>query len=447
MSSFCNHGKPNVLSSNITFSRMNQQLLLVLRHTLGVLLRPYYGQTIVTDQDLVWVSGWHGRTPCADSITGDTDIGTLAMPAIGRASDSLSIIYAPQAAVSAFAETLREDSLRAFEALPEGSQWVPGTNGRRKPRGCSPQLGHLHFHLDDSNPQKDIFELGIFLAHALASEVSSYRESTLVKAVHNRHHKLKKMQFSLEGVGAAYGVMQRELPLMHVDFHTGIVEQVRANGGVLRAYTSLLSPAQRLAILQGQRQEFLGAEPVRAAAIVADAAQAPMDGSSDEDHDVGGAGGEGGGDDAAGEAPMGVLSGSRARSGSRVSDTGPVSVKVLRGRSARIAGAAANSDMDEGVASRVSRRRSLDLTDTAPKRARRVIIHQPSDGSAVMGRLSPDFRGGGFVPLGSDSDEDVCVYTHSVADCFARALAREDDICNSDLDELLSTSDGEWESS
>ena len=103
--------------------------------------------------------------------------------------------------------------------------------------------------------------------------------------------------------------------------------------------------------------------------------------------------------------------------------------------------------MDEGVASRVSRRRSLDLTDTASKRARRVIIHQPSDGSAVMGRLSPDYRGEGFVPLGSDSDEDVCVYTHSVADCFARALAREDEFCFSDLDELLSSSDGEWESS
>ena len=447
MSSFCNHGKPNVLSSNITFSRMNQQLLLVLRHTLGVLLRPYFGQSIATDQDLVWVSGWHGRTPCANSLHGDTDIGTAEVPAVGRASDSLSIIYAPQAAVSAFAETLREDSLRAFEALPEGSQWVPGTNGRRKPRGCSAQAGLLHFHLADNNPQKGQFELGIFLAHALASEVTSYRESAIAKSVHNRHHQLKKMQFSLEGMGAAYGTMQRELPLMHVDFQSGIVEQVRADGGVLRVHTNLLSPAQRLAILQGQRQEFLGAEPIRAAAIVADAAQAPMDDSSDEDHDLGGAGGEGGGDDAAGEAPMGVLSGSRARSGSRVSDTGPVSVNVLRGRSARIAGAAAISDMDEGVASRVSRRRSLDLTDTAPKRARRVIIHQPSDGSAVMGRLSPDFRGGGFVPLGSDSDEDVCVYTHSVADCFARALAREDDFCNSDLDELLSTSDGEWESS
>jgi len=103
--------------------------------------------------------------------------------------------------------------------------------------------------------------------------------------------------------------------------------------------------------------------------------------------------------------------------------------------------------MDEGVASRVSRRRSLDLTDTASKRARRVIIHQPSDGSAVMGRLSPDYRDEGFVPLGSDIDEDVCVYTHSVADCFARALAREDEFCFSDLDELLSSSDGEWESS
>jgi hypothetical protein len=66
--------------------------------------------------------------------------------------------------------------------------------------------------------------------------------------------------------------------------------------------------------------------------------------------------------------------------------------------------------------------------------------------------MSPDYRKEGFIPLEYDSDEyesdesiDVGVYTHSVADCYASAMALGGRFEGSDLEDFLS-SDGEWDS-
>ena len=78
----------------------------------------------------------------------------------------------------------------------------------------------------------------------------------------------------MKGTGAAYGVMQRKLPLMHADLRTGIVEQVRVEGNTLHVFTDLMTPEMRGAILQTQRQEFLGAGPGRGVPVCTIAAQA-----------------------------------------------------------------------------------------------------------------------------------------------------------------------------
>jgi hypothetical protein len=61
--------------------------------------------------------------------------------------------------------------------------------------------------------------------------------------------------------------------------------------------------------------------------------------------------------------------------------------------------------------------------------------------------MSPDYREEGFIPLEYESDEsiDVGVYTHSVADCYASAMALGGRFEGSDLEDFLS-SDGEWDS-
>ena len=66
--------------------------------------------------------------------------------------------------------------------------------------------------------------------------------------------------------------------------------------------------------------------------------------------------------------------------------------------------------------------------------------------------MSPDYRKEGFIPLEYDSDEyesdessDVRVYIHSVADCYASAMALGGHFEGSDLEDYLS-SEGEWDS-
>ena len=271
----------------------------------------------------------------------------------------------------------------------------------------------------------------------------SYRHSTIARARDNPDHKLRKLLFSLRGTGGAYGVMQRRLPLLHADLRTGIVEQVRVRDGSLHVYTDLMSPAMRTAVLELQRQEFLGAGLARAAAIAADAAQgaalvqlALREGEGAE------RGEEGSRDDAAGHAPMRAAAGLTARSETDVIDSESESDVTPRGRSARIAGTVATAERAHGVASRTRRRSAGPERNSGarPRLARRVIIHRAPNGAPLCARLSPDNRGEGFIAL-SDSDsesDEACYYAHSIADCFATALAPSEHFQHSDLEELFS---------
>ena len=443
MSSFCNLGKPGVPSVNITFDQRNTNLPITQRHPVCELFREYHGQTDDTDQSLIFVYGWHGLTPLGNSRHGLTDLGTEDLSADGRMSDTLSIISAPEDEVLTLAALLVTDSLRFEQQIPVGSRWVPGTNGRTKPRGCGVLEGKLHHHLAPRNVLVDQFRLGIFVAHSLSAEVISYRHSTIARARENPDHKLRKLLFSLRGTGGAYGVMQRRLPLLHADLRTGIVEQVRVRDGTLHVYTDLMPPAMRANVLELQRQEFLGAGLARAAAIAADAAQeaATLQLASREGGGVE-RGEEGGRDDAAGHAHMRAAAGLTARSDTDVIDSESESDVTPRGRSARIAGTVATAERAHGVASRTRRRSAGPERNSGarPRLARRVIIHRAPNGAPLCARLSPDNRGEGFIALSdseSESDE-ACYYAHSIADCFATALAPSEHFQHSDLEELFS---------
>ena len=439
MSSFINLGKAGAPAVNMTLDRRDPSLPLHAQHPLGNMLRPYPGQDAETDREVVFANVWTGKSPKAESEDGTRDIGTAQLPASGRMSDSMSIVLAPKPQVSALSAQLAAESLRRHLALPEMRKWLVGTNGRLRPRSCSVPHGNLHFHLSPDNPQREQIELAVFVGLSLSCEVGSYRSTVMARSRHNHHHTLRKLMFSMKGTGSAYGVGQRMLPLLHADLRTGVVEQVRVVGGSLHVYTDLLSPEMRAHLLQIQRQEFLGADPGRGMSTCNIAAQA---GVTD---DTGEGGGHGSGDDAAGEAHEPAPAGTHARSESGVTDTDSDSEEQASRAQATAVGG--------GAASRTRRRSGAYEDNTGPRlRARRVILHRPSNGTGVRGRMSPDYRKEGFIPLEYDSDEyesdgsiDVGVYTHSVADCYASAMALGGHFEGSDLEDYLS-SEGEWDS-